>query len=263
MSRLLSPFVLVPQQNVMVCERFGKFVRILHPGFQFKWPLLEFVAYHHSLKEQVIGIDSQTAITKDNVKIKIDGVLYFKITDPYKASYEVNQPIRALSLLAQTSMRSEIGRIDLDRTFLERESLNANIKTALNEASVKWGIECMRYEIKDIKPPEEIKRSMELQAESERIKRSKILNSEGERDSKINIAEGIKQSAILQGQGEASKILQEARGICESLDRIAQAIESGHGGKGQDALRLKLTEQYIQALNSILTHANVLMLPPS
>ncbi len=166
------------------------------------------------------------------MKIKIDGVLYFKITDPYKASYEVSQPIRALSLLAQTSMRSEIGRIDLDRTFLERESLNANIKTALNEASVKWGIECMRYEIKDIKPPEEIKRSMELQAESERIKRSKILNSEGERDSKINIAEGIKQSAILKGQGEASKILQEARGICESLDRIAAAIESGHGGKG-------------------------------
>jgi regulator of protease activity HflC (stomatin/prohibitin superfamily) len=162
MSKLLSPFVLVPQQNVMICERFGRFVRIMEPGFQFKWPLFEFVAYHHSLKEQVIDVDSQTAITKDNVKIRIDGVLYFKITDPYKASYEVNQPIRALSLLAQTSMRSEIGRIDLDRTFLERENLNANIKTALNDASRKWGIECMRYEIKDIKPPEEIRRSMEL-----------------------------------------------------------------------------------------------------
>jgi regulator of protease activity HflC (stomatin/prohibitin superfamily) len=212
---------------------------------QFKWPLFEFISYHHSLKEQVHNIDSQTAITRDNVKIKIDGVLYFKITDPYKASYEVSLPVRALSLLAQTSMRSEIGRIDLDRTFQERESLNESIKTALNEASVKWGIECMRYEIKDIKPPEEIRRSMELQAESERIKRSKILNSEGERDGKINIAEGIKQAAILEGQGEGSKILQEARGICESLDRISSAIETGHGGKGQDALRLKLTEQYI------------------
>jgi regulator of protease activity HflC (stomatin/prohibitin superfamily) len=180
MSKLFSPFVLVPQQNVMICERFGRFVRIMQPGFQFKWPIIEFVSYHHSLKEQVLGIDSQTAITKDNVKIKIDGVLYYKITDPKKASYEVAHPINALSLLAQTSMRSEIGRIDLDRTFLERESLNANIKEALNEASVKWGIECMRYEIKDIKPPEEIKRSMELQAESERIKRSKILTSEGE-----------------------------------------------------------------------------------
>ena len=199
MAKLFSPFVLVPQQNVMVLERCGKFMRVLQPGFQFKWPLAEFIAYHHSLKEQVIDIDSQTAITRDNVKIKIDGVMYFKITDPKKASYEINQPIRALSLLAQTSMRSEIGRIDLDRTFQERENLNVNIKLALNEASVKWGIECMRYEIKDIKPPEEIRRSMELQAESERIKRSKILNSEGERESKINIAEGIKQAAILEG----------------------------------------------------------------
>lgn len=181
MSKLLSPFVLVPQQNVMVLERFGKFVRVLQPGFQLKWPLIELISYHHSLKEQVLGIDSQTAITKDNVKIKIDGVLYFKITDPVKASYEVSQPIRAISLLAQTSMRSEIGRLELDRTFLERESLNASIKQSLNDVSVKWGIDCMRYEIKDIKPPEEIKRSMELQAEAERIKRSKILNSEEER----------------------------------------------------------------------------------
>jgi regulator of protease activity HflC (stomatin/prohibitin superfamily) len=217
MSKLLSPFVLVPQQNVMILERFGKFVRVLQPGFQLKWPLFELISYHHSLKEQVLGIDSQTAITKDNVKIKIDGVLYFKITDPIKASYEVSQPIRAMSLLAQTSMRSEIGRLELDRTFLERESLNASIKQSLNDVSVKWGIDCMRYEIKDIKPPEEIKRSMELQAEAERIKRSKILNSEEERQSKINIAEGIKQSAILEGQGTAMKILQEARGICESL----------------------------------------------
>ncbi len=129
-------------------------------------------------------------------------------------------------------MRSEIGKIELDRTFEERESLNTHIKTALNEASVKWGIECMRYEIKDIKPPDEIRRSMELQAESERIKRSKILNSEGERQSKINIAEGIKQSAILEGQGNASKIYQEARGICESLERISKSIESGAGGRG-------------------------------
>ena len=191
--KLFMPFVLVPQQHVMLIERFGRFTRQLPPGLHFKLPMLEIVSYHHSLKEQVLPIDSQTAITKDNVKIRIDGVLYFKINDPYKASYEVSQPIRALSLLAQTSMRSEIGKIELDRTFEERETLNVEIKQALNEASGKWGIECMRYEIKDIKPPDEIRRSMELQAESERIKRSKILNSEGERQSKINIAEGIKQ----------------------------------------------------------------------
>jgi regulator of protease activity HflC (stomatin/prohibitin superfamily) len=178
----------------MIIERFGRFVRTVQPGLQFKIPFAEAVAYHHSLKEQVLDIDSQTAITKDNVKIKIDGVLYFKITDPVKASYNVAQPIRAISLLAQTSMRSEIGLLDLDRTFEERDNLNINIKRSLNNASQKWGIDCMRYEIKDIKPPEQIKRSMELQAESERIKRSKILNSEGERQSKINIAEGFKQS---------------------------------------------------------------------
>lgn len=158
-------------------------------------------------------------------------------------------------------MRSEIGKLALDRTFMERESLNTNIKQSLNDASVKWGIECMRYEIKDIKPPEEIRRSMELQSESERIKRSKILTSEGERESKINIAEGIKQAAILEGQGQAAKIIQEARGICESLERISQSIEAGHNGKGQDALRLKLTEQYIEALNEILAHSKVLMIP--
>lgn len=172
---------MVPQQNVMIVERFGKFVRIMNSGLQFKIPFAESIAYHHSLKENVLDIDSQTAITKDNVKIKIDGVLYFKISDPYKASYHVAEPIRALSLLAQTSMRSEIGKLELDRTFEEREHLNVNIKKSLNMASEKWGIDCMRYEIKDIKPPEQIKRSMELQAESERIKRSKILNSEGER----------------------------------------------------------------------------------
>lgn len=184
-------------------ESFGRYARTLQAGLSFKVPYKDEVAYHHSLKEQVLDVDGQTAITKDNVKINIDGVLYFKITDPIKASYEVNQPINAISLLAQTSMRSEIGKIDLDRTFEERTSLNFNIKKSLNSASEKWGIECLRYEIKDIKPPEQIKRSMELQAESERIKRSKILHSEGEMRSKINVAEAIKKEYILSGEGAA------------------------------------------------------------
>lgn len=152
-------------------------------------------------------IESQTAITKDNVKIRIDGVLYFRVKDPFKASYAVTEPVKALSLLAQTSMRSEIGLLVLDRTFEEREHLNTKIKGALQSPAEKWGLECMRYEIKDIKPPAEIKRSMELQAESERIKRSKILASEGERDSLINKAIGIKQSLILEGEGKAQEIL--------------------------------------------------------
>lgn len=157
-----SIFVLTHQQEAKILERFGKFYKILQPGFAFKVPFMDEVSYHHSLKEQVIDINDQTAITKDNVKVKIDGVLYFKIMDAYKASYSVNNPINAIALLAQTSMRSEIGRLILDRTFEERESLNSNIKFNLNKASEKWGIDCMRYEIKDIKPPDQIKRSMEL-----------------------------------------------------------------------------------------------------
>ena len=259
MSYALLPFVMVPQQHIMLIERFGKYVRPLQPGINLKVPFVELVAYHHSLKEQVLDVDSQTAITKDNVKVKIDGVLYYKITDAIKASYEVAQPLQALSLLAQTSMRSEIGKLDLDRTFEERESLNANIKSALNEASSKWGINCMRYEIKDIKPPDQIKRSMELQAESERIKRSKILNSEGERDAQINEALGQKQASILQGQGKAQQYLQEARGIVESLQNISQAL--GDDGRGMDALRFRLSESYMQALNLILRSTKVLMIP--
>ena len=192
MSKRFMPFVTVQQNNVSIIERFGRYTKTLSAGFKFKLPIVDVVSYTHSLKEQILDIESQTAITKDNVKIKIDGVLYFKITDAFKASYEVSDPIRAMSLLAQTSMRSEIGLLELDRTFEERDHLNVNIKRALNEAGIKWGLEVLRYEIKDIKPPEQIKRSMELQSEAERVKRSKILNSEGERQSKINMAEGYK-----------------------------------------------------------------------
>ena len=178
-----SPIVMVPQKNVYVVETLGKFSTIMEAGLNFKIPLMQVVAYKHSLKEQVLEIDQQHAITKDNVKISIDGVLYFRITDGQKASYNVQEPIRALSLLAQTSMRSEIGKLELDKTFQERQSLNIMIKQALNEASEKWGIDCMRYEIKDIKPPEPIKKSMGLQSESERVKRSTILESEGQKQS--------------------------------------------------------------------------------
>ena len=239
------PYVLVQQNNVCIIERMGRYTKTLTAGFKFKMPILDVVTYAHSLKEQVLDIESQTAITKDNVKIKIDGVLYFKITDAFKASYEVNDPIRAMSLLAQTSMRSEIGLLELDRTFEERDHLNVNIKKALNEAGEKWGLEVLRYEIKDIKPPEQIKRSMELQSEAERVKRSKILNSEGERQSKINMAEGYKQSQILEGQGKAMSITQEARSIVETLRNIGQSIKQADGSVSKEALKLRLAEQYV------------------
>jgi regulator of protease activity HflC (stomatin/prohibitin superfamily) len=166
----------------------GKFCKLLQSGINFKIPFLDYVAYQHSLKEFVVNVDSQNAITRDNVKLWIDGVLYYKITDPQKASYHISNPLQAIIFLAQTSMRSEIGKMELDRTFEEREKLNFSVRTQLNEASLKWGVEVMRYEIKDIKPPEQIKRAMELQSESEWIKRSKILISEGERQSMINFA---------------------------------------------------------------------------
>lgn len=175
----------------------------------------------------------------------------------------VNEPIRALSLLAQTSMRSEIGKLQLDKTFEERESLNISVQSALNDASEKWGIHCMRYEIKDIKPPERIKTSMGLQAESERVKRSSILQSEGQRQSKINIAEGEKQAMILDGEGAAEKITQEALSIVESLRNIGDALLNDRGVLNDNALKLRLTEQYLSTLGEVYKEAKIVGLPES
>jgi regulator of protease activity HflC (stomatin/prohibitin superfamily) len=181
MSMLLSPFVMVKQNHIVIIERLGRYAKSMEPGLNFKIPLLDQVAYQHNLKEQVIDIEHQQAITRDNVKIEINGVLYYKIVDAWKASYNIAGPTSAMTMLVQTTMRSEIGRLELDRTFEERDLLNTNIKNALQNATESWGLEVLRYEIKDIKPPAEIRRSMEFQSESERIKRSKILASEGER----------------------------------------------------------------------------------
>ncbi|CAI2374951.1 unnamed protein product [Moneuplotes crassus] len=257
---MMLPWVLVPQQNKFVLERFGRFAKVLEPGINLKIPIIDMVAYRHNFKEQVINVDSQNAITKDNVKLKIDGVLYYKFTDAKKASYNVKNPIIALSLLAQTSMRSEIGVIELDRTFEERENLNTRIKETLSHASEMWGIECMRYEIKDIQPPEEISRSMELQAESERMKRSAILNSEGERQAIMNIAEGEKSAAILKAEGDARKTFQEARAIIAALETISKSVKNDDG---MVSLKLKLTEKYLEAMNKIMTDSKVVVLPPS
>lgn len=255
---ILFPFFIVPHNHIYIVERFGKFTRKSDPGLHFKLPLVEYVGYSYSLKEQVATINTQSAITKDNVMIKIDGVLYYKITDALKASYNITNPINALTYMAQTSMRSEIGKIDLDTTFKERDVLNANIKAALNQASKKWGIECMRYEIKDIKPPDEIKRAMNLQVEYERHKRDKILRSEGTKSAAINVAEGEKQVSILEGEGEAAKIRQEARGLVISLETIGKALQDTNT---EYAVKLKLCMNYLQALNSILKNAQTIMLP--
>ena len=257
------PFVMVPQKNVVVIETLGKYSYIMEAGLNWKKPILDIVAHKHSLKEQFLQIDSQHAITKDNVQIKINGVLYYKIIDGYNASYNVQEPIRALSLLAQTSMRSEIGKLELDRTFQERASLNTSIREALNQTSEKWGIDCLRYEIKDIKPPSKIQESMARQSESERIKRSTVLKSEGQKQSQINEAEGIKQSLILQGEGEAERILQEARSLTEAIRNLGDSIQGTGGHIYQNAMKLRITEQYLSAMQDIYGSVKIVGLPES
>lgn len=183
----------VPQQQAWVVEKFGKFDRVLQPGLNILIPVIQRVSYKHTLKEEAIDVTAQTAISNDNVTLLIDGVLYVKIVDPVAASYGVNSPYYAITQLAQTTMRSEIGKLPLDRTFEERETLNIAIVSAINQAAMNWGIQCMRYEIKDIQPPQTILKAMELQVAAERQKRAQILDSEGNRQAKINHAEGVRR----------------------------------------------------------------------
>ena len=259
-----SPFFFVKHNHRAVVEYLGRFSHVAQPGLNFKLPFLSSVAYRHSLKEALHHVENQTAITKDNVKIKIDGLLYYKIVDAEKAAYNIRDPVIAIASLAQTSMRSEIGRLDLDRTFQERESLNANIMRALNLASEDWGIQVLRYEIKDIQPPAVIKRCMELESEAERHKRSKILFSEGERQSKINIAEGYKTAEIMRGEGKAVQIQQEALAMAETLKSLGSSITMGPDGEfQQDAMNLRLAEQYVRVVNEIFARAEIVILPKS
>ena len=191
---------LVPQQEAWVVERLGKFKETLNAGLNFVIPYVDNVAYKHSLKENAIDIPSQSAITKDNVTLVIDDILYLKITDPKQASYGVTDASYAVSQLAQTTMRSELGKITLDKTFLERDMLNVNIVQSINEASAVWGIQCLRYEIKDITPPDNVRQAMELQVTAERKKRAEVLESEGKRQSQITLAEGQKQEVVLSSE---------------------------------------------------------------
>jgi regulator of protease activity HflC (stomatin/prohibitin superfamily) len=191
---------MVPQQSVWIVEKLGKYDRTLEPGLNFLIPYIETVSYKHSLKEYAMEVQEQTAITRDNVTLLLDGIIYLKITDPVHASYGVANPVFAVTQLAQTTMRSEIGKLTMDATFEERERLNANIVTAINAAAQSWGIQCMRYEIKNISPPASILKSMEMQVSAERQKRAVILESEGKRQSQINVSEGEKQQVVLKSE---------------------------------------------------------------
>ena len=264
-----SSIKFVPQNRAFVVERFGKYNKTMVAGLNLLFPFIDKVAYDQSLKEHAFDVPSQAAITKDNISLVVDGVLYLKLLDAYKASYGVDNHVYAVSQLAQTTMRSEIGKIDLDKTFEERESLNINIVNAINMASEPWGVQVMRYEIKDIEPPRTILDAMERQMKAEREKRATILESEGNRQSAINVAQGAKQAQVLAAEadkaeqilgaeGEAQAIIAVADAQAKALDtvgRVANTVE------GQKAIQLDLADKAIAAKHAIAKDSTVVLLP--
>ena len=250
-------FTVAPQKAALVIERFGKYHKTLEPGLSWIVPFVDRVAYRHSLKEEAVSIPNQTAITQDNVTISIDGVLYMQIVDPYAASYGIGDAVFALIQLAQTTMRSEIGKLSLDKTFAERDILNQAIVAAINAASGPWGVKCLRYEIRDITPPGAIRSAMEMQAEAERRKRAEVLQSEGTRQSEINLAEGRKQAAILHASGDAEGIRLKAQATAEGLTLVAATL----AGAGKDAAALRVAEQWVSAWEKIAKESSTVIIP--
>jgi regulator of protease activity HflC (stomatin/prohibitin superfamily) len=263
-----SSIKFVPQNRAYVVERFGKYNKTMEAGLNFLVPFIDRVGYDRSLKEHAYDVPSQAAITRDNISLVVDGVLYLKVLDPYKASYGVDDYVYAVTQLAQTTMRSEIGKIELDKTFEEREVLNTNIVASINEASAPWGVQVLRYEIKDIEPPRTVLEAMERQMKAEREKRAVILESEGERQSAINVAEGQKRAIVLaaeadkdsrycSAEGEAQAIIAVADAKAKALEVIgAVAVEE----KGQKAIQLELAESAIQAKEAIARKSSIVLL---
>jgi regulator of protease activity HflC (stomatin/prohibitin superfamily) len=260
---------IVPQQEAWIIEKLGRYDRKLEPGLNLLIPYVERVAYKHSLKETAYDVHEQTAITRDNVTLLLDGVLYLRVIDPTAASYGVSDPIYAMIQLAQTTMRSEIGKLTMDQTFEERETLNHNIVTAINQAATTWGVQCMRYEIKNITPPASVLQAMELQVAAERKKRAQILESEGNRQSQINTAEGQKQQVVLNSEaaltdqvnrakGEAEAILAVSGATAEGLRQVASALT---GAGGLEAMNLRVAEQYVEAFRQLAQKSTTVLLP--
>lgn len=259
----------VPQQEAWVVERMGRFDRILEPGLNFLIPILDRVRYVQSLKEIVIDVPEQSAVSLDNVTLQIDGVLYLRIMDPFKASYGVEDPEYAVTQLAQTTMRSELGKLTLDKVFRERENLNAQIVDSINQASDDWGIRCLRYEIKDIQVPPRVKESMQMQVEAERRKRATVLESEGTREAHINVAEGHKQAQILASEGEKAEQINRAAGEAQAVLAKAEAKSKAirllsdalAEQNGNAAASLSVAEQYVSAFSKLAKESNTVLLP--
>jgi regulator of protease activity HflC (stomatin/prohibitin superfamily) len=259
----------VPQQSAYVVERLGKYSKTLSAGFHILVPFVERIAYRHSLKEAAVDIPEQVCITRDNVQVHVDGVLYLKVLNAELASYGISDFYFAISQLAQTTLRSEVGKIDLDRTFEERGAINHQVVTELDKASEAWGVKVLRYEIKNITPPHDVLSAMEKQMRAEREKRAVILTSEGVRDAKINEAEGEKQQVIKQSeasqqqqineaQGQAAAILAVATATAEGLRQVAESLRS-EGGR--DAMQLRIAEQWVEQFGQLAKAGNTFVVP--
>jgi regulator of protease activity HflC (stomatin/prohibitin superfamily) len=260
---------IVPQQSAWVVERLGRFHAILEPGLNLIIPFLDRVAYIHSLKEVPLDVPEQVCITKDNTQLGVDGILYYQVTDPRLASYGSSNYVVAITQLAQTTLRSTIGKMELDKTFESRDDINRQIVQALDEAGRNWGIKVLRYEIKSLTPPETILRSMQAQITAEREKRALIAKSEGQRQEEINLADGAKQAAVLRSEGEKQAAINKAQGDATAIRVIAEATAAGVravaeaiGDKGGlDAANLKIAQQYVDAFASLAKTSNTLILP--
>ena len=261
--------VVVPQQNAFVVERLGKFSGTLEPGFHILLPFFDVIRYKHSLKERAIDVPEQICITRDNVQVGVDGVLYLKVMNAERASYGVADYLFAISQLAQTNLRSEIGKIDLDRTFEERTHINLQVVNELDKASEPWGIKVLRYEIKNITPPKDVLAAMEKQMRAEREKRAVILTSEGERDAAINTAEGEKQQVIKASEAKKQQQINEAEGAAQAILAIAGATSEGirkvaetiQKPGGYEAVQLRVAEQYIVQFGELAKATNTVVLP--
>ena len=260
---------IVPQQHAWVVERLGKYDRTLTPGLKFVVPFIERVAYKHSLKEVPLDVPSQVCITRDNTQLQVDGIIYFQITDPMRASYGSSNYVVAITQLAQTLLRSVIGKMELDKTFEERDAINASVVTALDEAAMNWGVKVLRYEIKDLTPPAEILRSMQAQITAEREKRALIAASEGRKQEQINIAtgereasiarsEGERQAEINKAQGEAAAITAVADATADAIRKIASAIQAPGG---EQAVQLKVAEKAVDAYGQLARTNNTMIVP--
>jgi regulator of protease activity HflC (stomatin/prohibitin superfamily) len=266
---LLRSVRVVSQKSAFIVERLGKYQQTLEAGFHILVPFLDRVAYRHTLKESAIDVESQTCITKDNISIEVDGILYLQIVDPKKASYGIDNYKFASTQIAQTTMRSVIGKLELDRTFEERDTINSVIVEAVDKASDPWGVKVTRYEIKNIVPPQSIKEAMEKQMRAEREKRALIAESEGDKQARINRAEGSRQELIAHSEGEKQKRINEAEGRAAEIEKVAEATAIGlkmiaaaiQEEGGADAVNLRIAEQYLTEFGKLAKENNTMILP--